>query len=122
MQSGGSGSLARHPKEDRSVRSIRHVLLSGVVVALTGAALTAASAGQAAASQGPRSAAALEQLMARLDTGVPGTAWAVDPAGHQVVISVDSSVRGARLARLVAAMAGTSGPRGATSHTHTRTP
>jgi streptogrisin D len=31
---------------------------------------------------------------------IPGTAWAVDPAANQVVVSVDQSVKGARLARL----------------------
>jgi hypothetical protein len=79
-------------------------------VALTGVAVTAISTGQAAAApQGARSTAALEQLMTRLDTGVPGTAWGVDAVSHQVVISVDGSVRGATLARLTAAAAGSGG-------------
>jgi Trypsin/Alpha-lytic protease prodomain len=92
------------------VRSTRHVLLSVAAVALTGVAVTAISTGQAAAApQGARSTAALEQLMTRLDTGVPGTAWGVDAVSHQVVISVDGSVRGATLARLTAAAAGSGG-------------
>ncbi len=92
------------------MRSTRHVLLSVAAVALTGVAVTAISTGQAAAApQGARSTAALEQLMTRLDTGVPGTAWGVDAVSHQVVISVDGSVRGATLARLTAAAAGSGG-------------
>jgi len=34
-----------------------------------------------------RSGRQLEQLAARLDTGIPGTAWAVDPVTNQVVRS-----------------------------------
>ncbi len=51
----------------------------------------------------------LNQLMARLDHAVPGTAWAVDPLSNQVVISVDRSVGGADLARLEAAVASSGG-------------
>jgi streptogrisin D len=45
------------------------------------------------------------QLKAATDTldrtaRIPGTAWAVDPASNQVVISVDSSVKGAKLAKV----------------------
>src|SRR5204863_4201015 len=36
---------------------------------------------------------------------IPGTAWAVDPVSNQVVVSVDSTVTGARLAQLNAAVA-----------------
>ncbi|MGE7438898.1 S1 family peptidase [Kitasatospora sp. NPDC001175] len=49
-----------------------------------------------------RSAAQLATATAELDrsAAVPGTAWAVDPAADQVVVSADSTVRGAALDRL----------------------
>lgn len=56
-----------------------------------------------------RSAAQLEALMTRLDTHVVGTAWSIDPASNQVVIDVDSTVTGTRLATLQTAVAGTGG-------------
>jgi streptogrisin D len=56
-----------------------------------------------------RSARQLDQLMTRLDAGVPGTAWAIDPAGNQVLITADSTVSGAKLAGLRAAVASSAG-------------
>jgi len=56
-----------------------------------------------------RSGNALNHLMARLDAGIPGTAWAVDPVGNQVVITVDGSVGAATVAGLQAAVAGAGG-------------
>ncbi len=49
-------------------------------------------------------ATALAAVTNRLDasTRIPGTAWAVDPRTDQVVVSVDRTVRGARLARVTA--------------------
>ncbi|KJK57383.1 S1 family peptidase [Saccharothrix sp. ST-888] len=49
-----------------------------------------------------RSAAQLAAATAELDrrAAVPGTAWAVDPLTDQVVVSADSTVRGAALDRL----------------------
>ncbi|MFJ8039896.1 S1 family peptidase [Kitasatospora sp. NPDC096147] len=49
-----------------------------------------------------RSGAQLASATAELDRGatVPGTAWAVDPVGNQVVLTVDGSVGGARLAQV----------------------
>ncbi|MGK4579419.1 S1 family peptidase [Kitasatospora sp. HPMI-4] len=49
-----------------------------------------------------RSAAQLAAATAELDrsAAVPGTAWAVDPVTDQVVVSADSTVRGAALDRL----------------------
>jgi streptogrisin D len=49
----------------------------------------------------------LAQATARLDsaTNITGTAWATDPASNQVVVSVDSTVTGARLAQLDAVAA-----------------
>ncbi|HVK26349.1 MAG TPA: S1 family peptidase [Actinokineospora sp.] len=56
-----------------------------------------------------RSSRQLDELVARLDAGVPGTAWAHDPVSNQVVITADSTVRGADYARLVSAAAGSGG-------------
>jgi streptogrisin D len=49
-----------------------------------------------------RSGADLQQVTATLDrtAKVPGTAWGVDPSTDQVVLSVDDSVTGARLAKV----------------------
>jgi streptogrisin D len=54
-----------------------------------------------------RSAAVLSQATSTLDATakVPGTAWAVDPATNQVLVSVDSTVTGAKLAQVKAAVA-----------------
>ena len=56
-----------------------------------------------------RSGADLDRLMARLDAGVTGTAWSVDPTSNQVVIDVDTTVKGAALSRLQAAVAASKG-------------
>jgi streptogrisin D len=51
------------------------------------------------------SGARLQQATATLESSakVPGTAWAVDPATDQVVLSVDNTVTGARLAKVTSA-------------------
>jgi streptogrisin D len=48
------------------------------------------------------SSAALAAAASRLDsaTNIAGTAWAADPVSNQLVVSVDSSVTGAKLAQL----------------------
>jgi streptogrisin D len=53
----------------------------------------------------------LAAATARLDrtTRVPGTAWWTDPRTAQIVVTYDSTVRGARLARVRAAVAGLGG-------------
>jgi streptogrisin D len=54
-----------------------------------------------------RSGATLARAEAALSRSalVPGTAWAVDPKTNQVVLSVDSTVRGAKLRKVRAAAA-----------------
>jgi streptogrisin D len=54
-----------------------------------------------------RSGAVLQQATAELGRSakVAGTAWAVDPATNQVVVSVDDSVTGAKLTKVQAAVA-----------------
>lgn len=51
-----------------------------------------------------RSASQLAAATAALDSSarIPGTAWAVDPVTNQVEVTADSSVTGARLAKLTA--------------------
>ncbi|WP_204000189.1 S1 family peptidase [Micromonospora lutea] len=58
-----------------------------------------------------RGAKELNRATAELDrsAAVPGTAWWVDPATNQVVVSVDSTVTGAKLERVKAAAARTNG-------------
>jgi streptogrisin D len=53
------------------------------------------------------SAAQLDSVRAGLDSSarIPGTAWGIDAASNQVVVSVDSTVSGADLARLGAVVA-----------------
>ncbi|GAA0598264.1 S1 family peptidase [Actinomadura livida] len=54
-----------------------------------------------------RSGADLQKVMASLkrDAAVPGTAWAVDPAANQVVLTMDSTVKGAGLKKVRSAAA-----------------
>ncbi|MGP4028435.1 S1 family peptidase [Actinomadura sp. 3N407] len=54
-----------------------------------------------------RSGADLKRVMAALrrDATVPGTAWAVDPAANQVVLTMDGTVKGAGLKKVKAAAA-----------------
>jgi len=71
------------------------------VVATAGlATIAAVAASPAGASPGPNSAARVAAAVQSLNQSVafPGTAWGVDPASHQVVVTVDRTVTGARLA------------------------
>ncbi len=95
---------------DRTAGVYRDAATGRMVVNVTDAA--AASAVRSAGAQArlvPHSARQLDLLMARLDTGTVGTAWAVDPVSDQLVISADSSVAAARLAALRAAAAASHG-------------
>ncbi|MFI5487152.1 S1 family peptidase [Micromonospora echinaurantiaca] len=58
-----------------------------------------------------RGATELARATAELENGakIPGTAWWTDPATNQVVVSVDSTVTGAKLERVKAAAARTNG-------------
>ncbi|MEV5576189.1 S1 family peptidase [Spirillospora sp. NPDC052269] len=94
-------SLA-HTLGDRSAGS--YVDSSGrLVVTVSDAA--SANAVRAAGAQPrtvARSGAALTKAMDTLkrDASVPGTAWAADPKTDQVLLSVDGTVSGARLAKV----------------------
>ena len=52
-----------------------------------------------------RSTRELNATIAKLNKGVPGTAWYVDPITNQVVVDTDESVTGANLAAINAAVA-----------------
>jgi streptogrisin D len=51
-------------------------------------------------------AAALNGVTKSLDASarIPGTAWAIDPASDQVIVSIDQTVTGAKLAKVTAAV------------------
>ncbi|WP_242906887.1 S1 family peptidase [Actinomadura terrae] len=79
-----------------------------LVVTVTDA--SAARAVRAAGAQPKtvaRSGSDLKKVMAALkrDATVPGTAWAVDPASNTVLLSLDSTVTGSRLAKVRKAVA-----------------
>jgi streptogrisin D len=79
----------------------------------THVAVTSASAAAAAKAAGAvptmvmHSAATLKKATDSLDSSarIPGTAWGVDPQANQVLVSVDRTVTGAKLARVKAAVA-----------------
>lgn len=83
---------------------IRIAARIGAVI-LAGAALLATSPAQAAPSSTSERIAALSRLADTLDPGITGTAWAVDPAANQVVVTVDSTVTAAALGQVKAAAA-----------------
>jgi S1-C subfamily serine protease len=74
--------------------------VAAAVVAAVGLSTVAAvAASPAGASPGPNSTARLAAAVQSLDRSVafPGTAWGVDPASNQVVVTVDRTVTGSRL-------------------------
>src|SRR2546421_252459 len=78
-----------------------------MVIAVTDAnAATAVRAAGAVPKLVTHSSAQLAQVSADMYQALPfaGTAWAVDPITNQVVVSVDSTVTGAKLARVQAAL------------------
>jgi S1-C subfamily serine protease len=83
--------------------SFRVAIILGAVSATTAGVLAALPAGASTAA----SNAQLSAAMRRLDRSIAfaGTAWGVDPASRQVVVSVDRSVTGGRLAAVRAAVA-----------------
>ncbi|WP_308166168.1 S1 family peptidase [Actinomadura sp. NEAU-AAG7] len=92
----------------RSAGSYIDAATRQLVVTVTDA--SAARAVRAAGAQPKtvaRSGADLKRVMAALkrDATVPGTAWAADPASNKVVLSMDSSVTGAGLAKVRRAVA-----------------
>jgi streptogrisin D len=77
-----------------------------VVTVTDAAAAQAVTATGAVAKHVTRSGAQLARITSSLEStvGIAGTAWAVDPATNQVVVSVDSTVTGAKLDTVLAAV------------------
>lgn len=73
-----------------------------VVTVTDGSAAQSVRAAGASPRMVTHSRADLERATAKLDRSarIPGTAWAIDPATNQVVVSADQSVKGARLTKL----------------------
>jgi streptogrisin B len=86
----------------RSRSSFRRTAIAVATVGLTSVALLPASAAHASPSSKARLVAAMASLERSVAFG--GTAWGVDTATHQVVVSVDSTVKGSRLAAVRAAV------------------
>jgi streptogrisin D len=90
------------PSARRSRPMLTGLIVAGVALATVVATQPAASATAPAVRSAPavRTAAVLDAATATLSRSVrvPGTAWSVDPASHQVVLTVDSTVTGTRLA------------------------
>lgn len=86
------------------IRSLRHRALALGAAAVAALALAVVPALPAAGS--PGRAATLAQALTALNRSASfaGTAWGVDTASHQVVVSVDRTVRGSRLAAVRAAV------------------
>jgi streptogrisin D len=92
---------------DRSAGSYLDASGKSVITVTDAAAADTVRAAGAVAKLVRHSAAQLASSTAALDSTarIPGTAWAVDPVSNQVVVSVDSTVTGAKLAQLNAAVA-----------------
>jgi streptogrisin D len=77
-----------------------------VVTVTDAAAAQTVTATGAVAKHVTRSGAQLARITSSLESsvGVAGTSWAVDPATNQVVVSVDSTVTGAKLDTVLAAV------------------
>jgi streptogrisin D len=73
-----------------------------VVTVTDGSAARSVRAAGATPRMVTRGRADLEKATAQLDRSarIPGTAWAIDPATDQVVISADDSVKGSKLTKL----------------------
>lgn len=103
-------SLAGSLGADRTAGVYRDTTTGRMVVNVTDAAAAATvRASGAQARVVTFSDRELKQLMSRLDTGIAGTAWAMDPVANQLQISVDSSVAASDVARLRSAAARSGG-------------
>jgi Alpha-lytic protease prodomain len=92
---------------DRSAGSYLDASGKSVITVTDAAAADTVRAAGAVPKLVRYSAAQLASSTAALDSSarIPGTAWAVDPMSNQVVVNVDSTVTGAKLAQLNAAVA-----------------
>jgi hypothetical protein len=74
---------------------------------VAGTLLIAPATQAAPSAASPASATALADVIRALDESarIPGTAWAIDPRTAQVVVSLDETVTGAKLAKVTAVVA-----------------
>jgi len=93
-----------YPQEEVVRSPIRMAALIGASLLLA-TGLLGTSPAQAAPPTTAERIAALSRVADTHDPGVPGTAWAVDPAAGQVVVQIDATVTGAALGRVQAAAA-----------------
>lgn len=110
LTANAAAGLADSLGADHTAGVYRDAATGRMVVNVTDAATADAvrsAGGQARVVE--RSARQLDDVIARLDRGVAGTAWAVDPVANQVVISVDRSVSRSGLAALRAGAASADG-------------
>ncbi|MFI6164006.1 S1 family peptidase [Micromonospora haikouensis] len=96
---------------DRSAGTYADASGKMVVTVTDAAAARQVRASGAIAKLVKRGAAELDRATAELERSakIPGTAWWTDPVTNQVVVSVDSTVTGAKLERVKAAAARTGG-------------
>jgi len=105
-----AATLAESIGDARSAGAYRDYSTGAMVVNVTDeAAARQVEAAGGKARVVERSAADLAALTATLDKGVTGTAWSVDTVSNQVVIDVDTTVKGAALAALEKAVAASDG-------------
>ncbi|WP_229328149.1 S1 family peptidase [Streptomyces sp. UNOC14_S4] len=88
--------------------SARRTAVAGSAAAVLAVTALALPTAHAAPSQARLSAADVASARATLKTeaSIPGTAWSVDPRTNKVTVTADSTVRGAKLARLNKVVAG----------------
>ena len=87
----------------RSARSVRRTAMTvGTAVAAAAALVLVPAAAPAGGSARPTVNAALASL--EHSVAFAGTAWGVDPMTHQVIVSVDRTVRGGHLAAVMSAV------------------
>jgi streptogrisin D len=99
-----AASLADTLDDTQSAGS--YVVNGRVVVAVTSEAAAAQIRAKGGTAQVVKfSAAALNAVVSDLDPHVAGTAWSVDPSTNQVVVDIDETVTGEKLAAVKTAVA-----------------
>ncbi|WP_433462455.1 S1 family peptidase [Spirillospora sp. CA-128828] len=103
---GGVAAKLAQRLGDRTAGAYVDQATKNLVVTVTDAkAAQAVRAAGAVPKSVTRSGSDLKQVMSALkrDATVAGTAWAVDPAANQVVLTMDSTVKGTKLKKVQAA-------------------
>ncbi|HET8640977.1 MAG TPA: S1 family peptidase [Pseudonocardiaceae bacterium] len=109
LTANGAAALVSSLGDSRTAGSYLDATGQVVVNVTDAAAVATVRAAGGVARLVTRSTQQLEALRAGLDASVPGTAWGIDVASNQLVISADSSVGAASLAGLRTAVAGSAG-------------